>query len=370
MSQLRPNLPPHRQPGTPAQRLQPPAPSSHPIRSTAELAAHLGLSRSTISRALNGQPGLKPKTLRTIRDAMDAMDFTPNAHAVRLKGQQTDLVGVCLEDLLTPTAVAKVSGLQQHLRAKGITTLIEVVPPKATRKTLRHFLSLRVGAVAYVGHFDPTELGQRIDDLLRHGTPHLVIDNPGIARANTLSLNRASAMAQVTAQLIGAGHRTFGLLGISGPFQTVTDRLEGIHRALRHAGLDPAAAHSLDHLHERTDHFEYGRTLAHSFLRQRKRPSAFIAVNDETAVGALLAFQEAGLRVPEDAAVIGFNNQNICLMSRPQLSSVDQQIETTMKTAAGMIVRLLREPPKAPVARQVEGLIVTRGSTLAGSHRE
>jgi len=335
------------------------------IRSTAEFAAHVGLSRSTVSRALNGHPGLKQKTIDRVQAALDATGFRPNAHAVNLRGRRAAMVGVCMEDFRNPTAVAKVSLLQQRLREQGLTTLIEVLAPGSSRQTLGHLLSLRVGAVVFIGHFDPSELAAQIDELTRHSTPHLVIDDPGPGGANSVSLDRVRAMELVIEHLVAQGHRSFGLLGISGAFQTVTDRLTGVDRALRAAGLDPAvAAVCLDSLHVRRDHFEYGSLLARSFLAQRRRPTAYLAVNDDTAVGALLEFQAAGLRVPEDLSLFGFNNQNLCLMTRPKLSSVDQNIEDTIDVSVKtLLAKIGSVVTRRFTTHRVAPHLVLRGTT-------
>jgi DNA-binding LacI/PurR family transcriptional regulator len=165
--------------------------------------------------------------------------------------------------------------------------------------------------------------------------------------------------------LHGLGHRTFGLLGISGAFQTVSDRLEGLRAALKQRKLDfDRCVRSLDHQHARTSHFEYGRTLAREFARLRSRPTAFIAVNDETAVGALLEFQALGLLAPRDLSIVGFNNQTICQMTRPQVTSVDQQIERTARAAVDLLISAQGRPlPRTPAMRLIEPQLIVRDST-------
>ncbi|HVU35559.1 MAG TPA: LacI family DNA-binding transcriptional regulator [Opitutaceae bacterium] len=342
-------------------------PSPATIRSTADFARYVGLSRSTVSRALNGHGDLRRKSRERIEAALRETGFTPNAHALHLRGRPSAMIGVCMENFLTPTAVAKVSALQQRLRDRGLVALIEVLEPGASEKTLQHFRSLRVEAVVFIGHFEATELGERIGELDRHGTPHLVIDSVGVKRANQVSLDRAGAMTQLTRHLLDLGHRRLGLLGMSGGFQTVTDRLEGIQAAVRAEGLEPGATLlSFDHLHPRHDHFEYGRTLAQEFLRQKERPTAFLGVNDETAIGALLEFQAAGLRIPDDLSIAGFNNQNICLISRPALTSVDQQIERTADVAVEVLEKQINQAFSTRVVRRlIEPKLVLRGSTAA-----
>jgi DNA-binding LacI/PurR family transcriptional regulator len=339
--------------------------NTRPIRSTADFARYVGLARTTVSRVLNGQPGLKQKTIDRVRRAMEETGFTLNAYALHLKGKRTASIGICVESLFTPPAVAKLAILQRRMRGRGISSMIEVVDPEGTRGVTRHFLSMRVSAVVFIGHFNEAELTQRIEELAQHGIPHLVVDQAGIPNANTVALDRRKGMAEMTRHLLGLGHSSFGLLGLSGTPRSVQDRLSGMADALSSSGLAlERSTLSLDHLHPRTGDFEFGRALAKSFLAVRRIPTAFVALNDEIAVGAIHGFQEAGLRIPEDVSVSGFNNQDICQMTKPSLTSVDQQIEQTVEAAAEILVGRIGHPaPRHPVVRTIQPLLVVREST-------
>lgn len=335
------------------------------IRSTAQFARHVGLSRSAVSRVLNDQPGLRAETIALVQKAMAETGFTPNAHARHLRGKPTAVIGVCMENFLTPTAVSKLSVLQGLLAAEGYSTLAEMSRPGAYDRVVRHFLSLRVDGIVFIGHFDAAELTLRVADLRRHGAAYVVVDNPGVAKVNTVTLDRVAAMREVVAHLVGLKHRRFGLLGLSGRFQTVTDRLLGVREELAARGLDPdRCVVSHDDRFTRTDHFEYGRTVAQSFMDLPERPTAFIAVNDDTAVGSLLEFQERGLRVPHDISIVGFNNQNVGLVTRPQLTTVDQQIQATMAATVRVVLQQIGRPaaPRALV-QLIPPQLVLRDST-------
>jgi DNA-binding LacI/PurR family transcriptional regulator len=230
---------------------------------------------------------------------------------------------------------------------------------------VRHFLAMRVEAVVFIGHFHQEEIEARIAELTAHGTPHLVIDHFGLKGANTVSLDRASGMEAMMNLLLDHGHRRFGLLGISkGPVSRL-DRLSGIQAALRGRGLDFAACTtSVDHLHERQNDFQYGRKLAGSFLEIPNPPTAFVGYNDEIAIGALRGLQEGGIRLPRDASITGFNNQDICLMTSPTLTTVDQSIDTTIATAADLIFSQLDKPPRAkPMIKTIEPRLIIGDST-------
>jgi DNA-binding LacI/PurR family transcriptional regulator len=314
---------------------------------------------------LNGQPGLKAKTIERVQRALAETGFTPNAHALHLKGKRTSMIGICMEDLATPPAVRKLSTLQRVLRVRGFSSLIEVFTPGAMRDVVRHFLSLRVEAVVFIGQFHREEIEARIAELTSGGTPHLVIDHYGLKGANTVSLDRAAGMEELVNHLYDLGHRSFGLLGVTKSPPSRIDRLTGIHAALRARGLDfERCVFSLDHAHERKNDFEYGRSLAASFVKQPERPTAYLGYNDEIAIGALRGFQEAGLKVPRDLSLTGFNNQDVSQMTLPMLTTVDQNIDTTIEEAAELIVSQLGKPMRPrPVVRTIPPKVIIREST-------
>lgn len=335
------------------------------IRSTADFARHVGLARTTVSRVLNGQPGLKAKTIERVQRALAETGFTPNAHALHLKGKRTSMIGICMEDLATPPAVRKLATLQRVLRMRGFSSLIEVFTPGSGRDVVRHFQSLRVEAVVFIGHFNRDEIEARISELNAIGTPHVVIDHFGLKGANTVTLDRASGMEAVVHHLCELGHRRFGLLGVTKGPPSKIDRITGITNGLRAHGLDfETCVSSLDHLHERRNDFDYGRALAASWVKQPGYPTAFLGYNDEIAIGALRGFQEAGLKIPRDISITGFNNQDICHMTWPTLTTVDQSIETTIEEAADLIVSQLGKPlrPK-PIVRTIPAKLVLGEST-------
>ena len=335
------------------------------LRSTADFARHVGLARTTVSRVLNGQPGLKQNTIDRVQRALAETGFTPNAHALHLKGKRTAMIGICMEDLITPPAVKKLAALQKLLRARGFSSLMEVLSPGTGREVVRHFLSMRVEAVVFIGHFHSDEIEARIVELVAHGVPHLVIDQFGLTGANTISLDRATAMETAVGHLLDQGHSYFGLLGIGKAPTSRVDRMTGINAALRARKLDfDACTLSLDHLHERTNDFDYGRRLAGSFVLQTRRPTALLALNDEIAIGAMRGLQDAGLKIPRDISVMGFNNQDIGLMTSPTLTTVDQNIAGTVAAAAEILLAQLDAPVRAkPIIRLIEPNLVVREST-------
>ena len=335
------------------------------IRSSTDFARYVGLARTTVSRVLNGQPGLKKKTIERVNRAIEETGFVPNAYALHLKGKRTSTIGVCMQNLMTQTLVHKLASLQQRLRDKDFTTFIEVVDPESSWDVIRHFLSLRVDAVVFIGYFDEDQMTQHLKSLATSGTPSTVIDHFGIKGANTVSLDRVRGMAGIVEHLYALGHRTFGLLAYSDTVRSTLDRARGIRESLATHGLDfDKCTVSLDHLHVRGNDFEYGRALAKSFVERGNLPTAFIALNDEIAVGAMHGLKELGVRVPDDVSVTGFNNQDICLMTAPSLTSVDQRIDVTVEAAVEMLLSQIDKTPRnKPLVRMIDPQLIIRAST-------
>jgi DNA-binding LacI/PurR family transcriptional regulator len=337
------------------------------IRSSTEFARYVGLARTTVSRVLNGQPGLKKKTIERVQRAIEETGFVPNAYALHLKGKKTASVGVCMETLFTPTVTQKLALLQRKLRDHNYASLIEVMEPGSTRNVVRHFLSMRVDAVVFIGHFDEEQLARHLAELRANATPHVVVDHIGIKGANTVALDRVRGMAGVMDHLLEMGHTRFGLLGFSGTVRSVRDRVRGIRQALAARGIEfDQNTVTWDNIHPRNNDFDFGRLCAQSFLEQGRPCSALVALNDSIAVGAMRGLQEQGIKVPADVSIVGFNNQDICHITTPGLTSVDQRMAETVDAAADVILTQIGKPLRQrPIVRMVEPALVVRGSTGA-----
>ncbi|AWI10338.1 LacI family DNA-binding transcriptional regulator [Ereboglobus luteus] len=338
---------------------------TRPIRSTTEFARHVGLARTTVSRVLNGQPGLKKKTIDRVNRAIEETGFVPNAYALHLKGKRTQTVGVCVQNLSFPILVNKLATLQAKLRDRGITTFIEVVDGDSYEGAVRNFLSLRVEAMVFLGYFDEGKIERQLQGLVNNGTPSLIIDHFGIKGANTVTLDRARGMVAITEHLLDLGHRRFGLLGYSESFRSTHERTRGIREALEERGLDfDKCTENIDDQIVRTSDFEFGRALVRTFIERGKPPTAFIALNDVLAAGAIHGVRDMGLRVPEDFSVSGFNNQDICSMVVPNITSVDQRVDKTIQVAVDFVIDQMGKPLRTkPVVKMIDPLLIVRGST-------
>lgn len=333
------------------------------IHSTAELARHLGLSRWSVSRAINNQDGVSPATVEAVRAAMDKFGFAPSAHGRGLRGHRTGVIGICFRALDTPITIEKIAHVQRLVGRRGYRPLFELteLDQRMGADVINHFISLRVEGVLFVDTPPgPTSAGW-LRLLRRHDIPAAHLEPLGAVAHNAVHLDRTAAMAQVTAHLLGLGHERFALLGINATSPLGRPRCAGVVQALRAAGRDPKRCFQiLDFPHPRPAGLRYGHQLAEKLLAAPRRPTALLAVNDEVAAGVMWGLQRAGHVVPRDFSIFGFDNLVLSEQTTPALCTVDHQVETVATAAADVLFKLIERGPGArlPVVRIPPRLIL------------
>lgn len=343
-----------------------PANSKVRITSTAAFARYVGLARTTVSRVLNNQPGLRPETVQRVRQAMEEVGFTPNPYAVFLLRGRTATIGICLRYMDAPAVHEKIFTLQRQLRERGYTALIELTRDDfaETERIVRHFMLMRVEGVVFLGGFQPEHVLAAAAILKPQRTPLVVADQFDYAGQNTVTVDRARAMDELVVHLHGLGHRLFGLLGIRLNFLLNDSRVRGIQQGLERCGLSFDSAVEMVPLQPQGSRsYDYGKALAEAFLARRVKATAFLGLNDEVAVGAMWRFQQAGLRVPEDISITGFNNMEIAQHVTPTLTTVDQRIPEVMDAVVDGIMHAVEQPRLRARKKVIAAELMLRGST-------
>lgn len=339
------------------------------IISTTALARHLGLSRWTISRVINGHSGVSEGTVRRVRQAMKELDFVPNVMARGLRGGRTGLIGVSFQGFDIPIFVQKIAALQEALRTIGYRALIELTDrePELERDVIRHLSSIRVEGLILVGGLTESGVDGVAAFLGARETPTVAID-PGVpVPFSTVQVDRGAGMELLLNHLLGLGHTRLCLLGLDPAIPYGPSRWEGIKRVAAARGIAPDSlatviAESLDGVGSMD--FEYGRHLAGRMLELRPRPTAVLALNDRVAFGAVARFREAGLEVPTDISVVGFDNLEMAGQFSPGLTTVDQEVGSLMQAGVDAMVRQLDEPGgSSQGVEQVSPRLVIRAST-------
>lgn len=281
-----------------------------------DVARAARVSIATVSRVLNDSPRVSDGTRRRVWAAADRLDYTPNSAARALTTRRTRTLGVLLPDLYGEFFSEVIRGVDRAARAASLQILIS-----SSHANSREALS---AARAMRGRIDglivmaPDSASNDALRVLARGTPVVVI-NPrkGIEGCGAVSIANFEGAFAVTKHLTALGHRSVAT--ICGPRGNVDaqERLRGFRRALKDAGLDPARA-----LVVRGDFTESsGHAAAETILAARPRPTAVFAANDSMAIGFLSALGDAGIRVPADVAVAGFDDIAIARYLNPPLTT-------------------------------------------------
>lgn len=317
------------------------------IDNTQALADHLGLSRWTVSRVLNGHEGVRASTRARVEDAMRRLGFAPNPIARSLRGGRTQMIGVCFQEIQAPALHRKTVRLQSLLRDQGYRALLELTGGNAhlEEQVIRDFLHLRVDGMVLIGPLFKAD-SPSTALLVSSGVPVVVVDANEPVPFPAVSLDRRSAMRMTLNHLHAQGHERFALLGFHQRVPFAKDRFAGLEAGVKRLGLDPARA--LIPLYEDDaplqDH-RYGRRLAEQLLARENPPRAVIGLSDPIALGALNHLKDSGYSVPQDFAIIGFDNTEAGEIARPALTSVDQQIDQMMGAAVQLLMDAIRPTP-------------------------
>jgi len=326
-----------------------PRKSSKKVNTTLALAQHLGLSRWTVSRALNGHAGVKAETVERVKAAMRTLGFSPNALARGLRGGKTGVVGICFQTFGTPVFSKKLIALQDSLRKRGYSGIIELIEDdaEAENKVIRHFLSLKVEGIIFVG-------GPQVENLefvreLRNSNSLsvLAIDPFSDSDLPRISLDRGHAMRISLEKLYELGHRKIAVLGIRADVIYGAERVASLNKVSKELGLEWGKSLKLIVDEESLEmDYDTGRKLAERFLREASDCTAILAINDPVAIGAMRVFLKSGLSVPGDVSLIGFDNLDCSSHLHPTLASVDQRIEYFTEQAVEMLVQQMGETPQ------------------------
>lgn len=321
------------------------------VNTTSALAEHLGLSRWTVSRALNGHAGVKAETVARVRAAMEELGFHPNPLARGLRGGRTNTVGICYQTYGTPVFSQKLIALQTELRSRGYRAIIELIEDEAEteREVIRHFGSMKVEGVLFVGGPAADNI-DHVERLVAEGSFHAVsVDPVHGSSLPSVSLDRGKAMEIALGHLEAAGHRKLALMGVHEGILYGGRRVRALKKAAPKLGFD-WSRDVFQLIDSRFDKMDYrsGRGLAERFISELAgKCTAILAINDQVAIGAMGLLSERGIAVPRDVSIVGFDNLEVARHLNPSLATVDQRIHAVARKGVDLLLGLIAGRPAA-----------------------
>ena len=328
-----------------------------------DIAKKLRISASTVSRALNNHPDIKPETKEQVKKLAKRLNYSPNPIARSLKTKRTNVIGVIVPEIKHDFFASAISGIEEVAYHSGYIILVCQSNESYEREIINTnaLMHQRVAGLL-VSISQNTKNGNHFKEPISLGIPLVFFDRA----CNDISTNKViiddaqSAFLAVT-HLIERGNKK--IAHFSGPktLEICKQRLKGYKDALKKANL-PISNELIRYgdLHE-----DNGYESMDNMLKENIIPDAIFAVNDPVAIGAFQRIKEAGLKIPGDIAIVGFSNNKITSLVDPPLTTVNQPSFEMGKKATEILIEMIEKEgnsnPKKTVVLDAE--LIVRGST-------
>ena len=326
-----------------------------------EIAKAAKVSRSTVSRVVNNDPNVSDETRRHVQAVVQRLNYHPNMAARSLVSGRTRILGLVIPMgvgalFSDPYFPILIQGVSSACNALDYSVMLWLAEPEYERRMISQLSrsALMDGViVASMLTADPM-----VTALKARGLPFVLVGrHPSDQQVSYVDVDNVVSAREAVAYLQRLGHRR--IAAITGPQNMIAgaDRLEGYVGALRAKGLMPQA-----NLIAEGDFTEDGGHHAMQRLLPSK-PDAVFASSDTMAVGALRAIHEAGLRVPADIALVGFDDMPFAARTDPPLTTVRQPIRQAGSTVAEALVDLITHPDSQPRRIVLPTELVIRASS-------
>jgi DNA-binding LacI/PurR family transcriptional regulator len=326
-----------------------------------DIAEKLGISASTVSRALSDHPDINNETKKKVKKVAKELHYTPNPIAQSLKRNRTTTIGVIVPEIKHDFFSSAISGIEDVAYQSGYTIILCQSNESYEREIINANLLMnhRVAGIA-VSISQDTKNGEHFNELLRRKIPLVFFDRvcEDVNASKVVIDDYKSAFDAVT-YLIKRGYKR--IAHFSGPKELwiCKKRLSGYLDALEEARLSsPAKIIRYGGLHEQD-----GYKSMDSLLEEKTIPDAIFAVNDPVAIGAFQRIKEAGLKIPDNVAIMGFSNNKITSLVDPQLTTVDQPSFEMGKKSAQILIDSIEGRMLEPTTVVLDAKLIVRGST-------
>lgn len=328
-----------------------------------DIARILGISPSTVSRALKDHPDINAETKKAVNELANKLKYQPNAVALSLKNSRSNTIGVIIPEIVHYFFSSVISGIEDVASQKGFTVIICQSNESFEREVAnaRTLLSHRVDGVL-VSVSKETHSFNHLVDLQEGGIPMVFFDRiASEINADKVIIDDLQASYKATRHLIETGRKR--IAHFAGPQSLIIgrDRLQGYLQALSEAGLPVD-----NRLIIEADNFERAHNAVVEMFDAGIIPDGIFAVNDLTAIGAMQTIQKRGYKIPDDIAIVGFSDGRFSGITDPHLSSVDQHGYEMGTVAADMLFHriLSGEAEYIPEIRVLKADLIVRGSSV------
>ncbi len=327
-----------------------------------DIARELGISPSTVSRALKDHPDISKKTKEAVNALAKEWNYKPNAVALSLRSSKTNIVGVVVPEIVHHFFSSIISGIQEEAQKFGYNVMIfqsnESYEQEVANVTA--LLLSRVDGVL-IGMSKETQNLDHLKELLHNNTPIVFFDRVcnELPVDNVIVDDFDSAFTAVE-HLINTGCKRIAHLSTPPELLLGQNRVKGYRQALLKHKLPIDEALIVE-----CDSYEKALEITPQLLELPTPPDAILAVNELTAAGALKAIKKKGLKVPDDVAVIGFTDGVVSRTADPELTTIDQHGFEVGKKACELLLKRIKSKEEniSPKTKVIKTNLILRDST-------
>jgi len=326
------------------------------IKEVAKLAK---VSTATVSRTINGSDKVSARTAARVQRAIKELNFYPNTHARTLVSGRSRMLGLIISDITNPFFPELVKHFEDQAVQKGLEVIIANTDykPKRMAECIRRMVERKVDGVAIMTSEADSAL---LAELTRRDIPTVFMDTGANSlRSSNIIIDYGRGIQEALQHLFSLNHRRIAF--ISGPLnlQSAQRRLDAFIGGMKARGIDVGTD-----LIEKGDHrIEGGISAMRNLLRLRERPTAVMTSNDLTAIGALGTIHDAGLEVPRDISLIGFDDISFANLTQPPLTTVLLSRSQLAITALAALEKLIRKEDGSDSNYTISTHLVMRSST-------
>jgi len=308
-----------------------------------EVAAALGVSTMTVSRAINDRPNVDAKTKKRILDVAKKMGYTPNLVAKSLVSSKTYTIGVVIPEISHSFFPEVVRGIEEETN-KANYQIFLTNTSNSFEKEVKVIDALRAKRVdgILVSSSLTTEDSSYYKKIIDAGLPLVFFDrciqNIG---ASCIGVNDEVATMQITEHLINKGFKSIGYLSGPKKISIGKDRFSGFIHVMEKHRIEINERWIIENGYDEKGGYEAMSKILK--LPKDERPHAIVAVNDPVAFGAMIAIKEAGLQIPQDIAIVGFTNDIRAELVTPPLTTVHQPAYDVGKKAAQKLIKTIED---------------------------
>lgn len=333
-----------------------------------DIARELGISPSTVSRALKDHPDISPDTKKAVNELAEKLNYQPNIVALSLRQSKTNTIGVIIPEIVHFFFSTIISGIEDVAYSAGYNVIITQSNESEAREILdmKALFNSRVDGMLMSVSRETTNF-DHIEGMLAKGVPIVFFDRVyNTDQASKIIVDDFTGAKDATLHLIEQGCKR--IAHIEGPpnLEISKQRLEGYKEALKENNI-PFNKDLIAICPSGT--IEEGKKATEKLLALKNPPDAIFATNDPAAMGAMQAIKEKGLKMPKDIALVGFSNWFFSALMDPPLSSVDQPGFEMGQEAAKLLIRQIEKQDKddldiLPETKILKTRLIIRESSL------